>query len=163
MLKEHRNPIPMCAKRVDTLVPIRDSPVGFDLEVGDWVVPNGCGVKPDILFAYRAEIEDYWTGRKELTIAGSNERDGFCRSKKDMWSVFVSAYEAKLHGYDASLNLVLDATKDKVLESRQVDKGEYVLCRVRTVLDDEGKIITAHYGKIYGPIRYGSGNGSIMR
>lgn len=38
--------------------------------------------------------------------------------------------------------------------------------RVRTVLDDEGNIVSARYGKIYGPIEYGesdSGSGGKIR
>jgi hypothetical protein len=157
VLKERRNPVPMCAKSVDESVPIRDAPVGFDLEKGDWVAPHGKGTKTDLVFTYQAQIKDYWTGKKELVITCTNRLDGFYRAQKDMWSDLQSTYEAVPDDYQASVRLVLDATKQKVLESQGIGRSEYLVCRVRTVLDDKGNIVSAHYGKIYGPIEYGAG------
>ena len=38
---------------------------------------------------------------------------------------------------------------------QRLGDSEYLVFRVRTVLDDKGNIISARYGKIYGPIEYG--------
>jgi hypothetical protein len=147
----------MYAKNVDVSISVRDALVGFDLEVGDWVAPHGKGTKADLLFTYQAQIKDYWTGIKQLVIACTNRLDGFYRVQKEMWSDLQSTYGATPDGYQASVNLILDATKDKVLKSEGIKESEYLVFRVRTVLDDKGNIISAHYGKIYGPIEYGAG------
>lgn len=157
VLKEHRKPIAMYAKSVDEPIPIRDTSVGFDLEKGDWLAPHGKGTKADVFFTYQAQIKDYWTGRKELIITCTNRLGGFYRAQKDTWSELQTTYEAAPDTYQASVRLVLDATKDQVLESQGVDRSEYLVCRVRTEFDEKGNIVSALYGKIYGPIEYGAG------
>lgn len=163
VLKEVRNPIAMYAKRVDAPVPVRDVPVGFDLEVGDWVVPHGVGKQADVYFTYKADAQDFWTGSYELTIACSNSMDGLVRTNKDAWSEFLSAYEAPGDGYDSRVVLSLDITKEKVLKKELFGAEEYLLLRVRTVLDDKGDIVIARYGKIYGPIEFGVGKEHHIR
>ena len=157
VLKEHRQPIAMYAKSVDTTIPARDAPIGFDLDAGDWVAPYGKGNKADIFFTYRSDIKDFWTGRKELVIACTNRMEGFCRAQKDMWSGLNSAYDAPTGDYQPTVDLILDATKYKVLKSEGISRSEYLAFRVRVLLDDKGKIISAQYGKIYGPVDYGAG------
>jgi hypothetical protein len=163
VLKEQRNPIPMYAKPVDTTVPLRDSGVGFDFEVGDWVAPHGQGKIPDVHVNFRTTIQDKWTFSKELTIACSNRLDGFCRMKKDTGSEFLSMYEAPTNGYLPVLNFGYNATKYKVLRADELGQSEYLIFRVRTVLDDSGHIVSTHYGKIYGPIEYGAGKDQRFR
>ncbi|HBA84462.1 MAG TPA: hypothetical protein DCZ95_10245 [Verrucomicrobia bacterium] len=155
VLKERRQPIAMYAKRIDAPVPVRDTPVGFDLEVGDWVLPHGAGKQADVYFTYKANAQDFWTGSYELTIACSNKMDGLVRMRKDMWSEFLSAYEAPNDGYDTGVVLSLDMTKDKILKKDLFGAEEYLIFRVRMVLDDKGNITSARYGKIYGPIEFG--------
>ncbi len=156
VLKERRNPVAMYAKPVDTVIPVKDLAVGFDLEAGDWVAPYGKGKSQDILFTYRSQIQDYWTGVKELFIACSNKKDGFYRAKKDVWSKLRSIYEAPTNDYQSSIHLINEGTKDKVLKLENLDESEYLVFRVRTVLDEKGNIVSARYGKIYGPIKYGA-------
>ena len=72
-----------------------------------------------------------------------------------MWSEFTSAYEAGTDGYQHGLDLILDATKDRILKKEEIDRAEMLVFRVRTVIDDMGTIGSARYGKIYGPIEYG--------
>jgi len=66
--------------------------------------------------------------------------DGFSRAQKDMWSGLYSAYEAPADDYPASVNLILDATKERILKSEGINESEHLALRVRTVLDDKGKI-----------------------
>ncbi|OGV82148.1 MAG: hypothetical protein A2340_13825 [Lentisphaerae bacterium RIFOXYB12_FULL_60_10] len=163
ILKESRHPVAMYAKPVNTAVPQLDSAVGYDLEAGAWVAPHGQGNKSDLLITYRSTIQDKWTFTKELSIACTNKMDGFCPMPKDMWSAFRSAYEAPTNGYQPVVNLVYDATKYKVLKVEELDRSEYIIFRVRTVLDDKGNIVSAHYGKLYGPIQYGEGKDQRLR
>ena len=157
VLKEERNPTAMYAKSVDVPIPAQDVPIPFDFEVGDWVIPRGKGVRADVLFEYHSDIKDFWTGKKELAIACTNRVDGFLIAQKDMWSDFKSAYEAPGDEYQPTVHLILDATKDKILKSEQIQESQYLTFRVRSKLDDKGTLISANYGKIYGPIDYGAG------
>jgi len=157
VLKEKRNPTAMYARHVDVAIPVRDQPIAFDLEVGDWVAPYGKGSGEDFCFTYRSDIKDFWTGRKELAIACTNRMDGFYRAQRDTWSEYESVYEAAENGYSGTVSLILDATKDRVLKSEGIDEREYLVFRVRTVIDEKGGVIRANYGKIYGRVEYGVG------
>lgn len=163
VLKEVRDPIAMYAKRVDAPVPIQDRPVGFDLEVGDWVAPHGEGKQPDLLFTYKAEVQDFWNGALELIIACTNKLDGFIRTKKDMASDLVSAYEALGSRYEPEIQFAFVTTTDRDLKVEKMGSEEYLTFRVRTLLDDEGNIVSARYGKIYGPIEFGVGKEHHVR
>ena len=155
VLKEHRIFLPMFAKNVDTQMPIQDAPVGFDLEVGDWQSPHGKGEKADILFAYSATIHDFWNYSNQLVVACSNKMNGLYRDSKDMWSDFYSTYEANSNGYQPQFVFSFVTTKEKKLRDQRLEPSEYLIFRIRTVLDDKGNIVSAQYGKIYGPIEYG--------
>lgn len=163
VLKEHRNPIAMYAKHIDEPVPVRDTPVGFDLEVGDWTVPHGKGKQIDLLLTYKAKVQDYWNGSLELIIACTNQMDGFCRVQKDMSSNFRSVYEAASVGYHPEVQFAFVTTTDKDLKVEKMGDAEYLTFRVRTVLDDKGNIVRARYGKIYGPIEFGVGKNHHVR
>jgi len=147
----------MYAENVDAVIPVKDIAVGFDLEAGDWVEPYGKGKTQDILFTYRLQIQDYWTGKREIFIACTNKMDGFQRLKKDMWSEFYSIYEAPTNDYQSFIHLINEGTKDKVVKLEKLDRTEYLVFRVRTILDEKGNIVSAKYGKIYGPFDYGVG------
>lgn len=163
VLKEYRNPIAMYAKNTDGPVPVRDVPVGFDLEVGDWVAPHGQGKHPDFYITYKAKTQDLWTGSYELDLVCSNRLDGFYRAEKDMWSELRSPYETPSDGYRTQVVLSLDRTKYKILKNEQFGESEYLTFRVRTVLNDKGNIVSAQYGKIYGPIEFGVGKEHHIR
>lgn len=174
VLKERRNPIAMYAKNVDVSIPVRDVAVGFDLEKGDWIAPHGAGKEADVFFTYKANAQDFWTGSYELTIACTNKLDGLFRTQKDlkgdihattylMGSELLSTYEAPTNGYQAQVVLCLDITKDKILKKELFGDAEYLMFRVRTVLDDKGNIVRARYGKIYGPIEFGVGKEHHVR
>jgi len=163
VLKERRKPIAMYVKYVDQPVPVRDRPVGFDLEVGDWVAPHGQGKHSDFYLTYKAEAQDLWTGSYELDLLCSNRLEGFYRAEKDMWSELRSCYEAPSDGYRTQVVLCLDRTKYKILKKEQFGESEYLAFRVRTLLDDKGNLVSAMYGKIYGPIEFGVGKEHHVR
>ena len=48
VLKRVIDPVPMVRREVETHLPRLDTPVGFDLEAGDWVAPDGKGVAADV-------------------------------------------------------------------------------------------------------------------
>lgn len=76
VLKRVIDPVPMAYRKVSAVFPRLDEPVGFDLEVGDWVEPDGKGKIADAWF--RAERR--WVSREDfdfkVTAAFSNALDG---------------------------------------------------------------------------------------
>lgn len=155
VLKEHRNPIAMNAKNVDVVIPVQGTPIGFDLEQGDWVAPYGQGRRSDFVLLYAATYEGPQTFSKCLELTFSNAKDGLQVLPLDRSTEFMSVYDAPESGYDSTLTLERERTRTKIVKSHELGKDQYLVFRVRTVTDKEGKITSANYGKVYGPIEYG--------
>jgi len=156
VLKEKKNPIPMYAKSVSTTCPERGKPVGYDLLVGDWVAPYGKGEVSDFVFTVEGEYNapaNKWT---RMTLGFSNSVDGVQEFKSDALkgqSELMSGYLAPTNGYmniyDYRMIVLPDLEKRINVFPR---KDMHFYFRIRTQTDDEGKIINAYYGKIYGDI-----------
>jgi hypothetical protein len=145
----------MYAKNVDAFIPTQDTPSGFDLEFGDWVAPYGKGKKADLLIIYHAKIEDILNFSNQLVIACNNKLDGLQRARKEIESSLLSTYEAPIDGYQQQMVLTINRTKHTIIMHEEIGDKEYLIFRTRTVLDEKGNIVSAQYGKIYGPIEYG--------
>jgi len=133
MVKKVGKPIAMYAKSVNLGVPVFNRPVGFDLEAGDWVIPNGKGVTTDFLFTVT---------NSTLVVSFPNADDGIQGFTRD-WNLGVSrllsAHEGPIDGYQSTYEQTKMPNPDRIY-----------YFRVRTKVDDRGNIVSAHYGKIYG-------------
>jgi len=148
-LKKVINPIPMYAKSVNLGMPVFDKPAGFDLIVGDWVAPYGKGTSADILFTAhldkRAQLDfDY-----KLTVNFPNKGDGIQMFSTPDNSGLRSPYEAPDNGYQPEVVRENNERPDKIIKYDNNPNGNYFV-RVRTMLDENGNVKSALYGKIYG-------------
>jgi hypothetical protein len=133
MLKKIGKPIAMYAKSVNLGVPVFNKPVGFDLEVGDWVAPNGKGATTDFVFTVT---------NSTIFVSFPNAGDGIQGFTRD-WNLGVSgllsSHEAPADGYQPQYE-----------QTHMPNPNRIYYFRVRTVLDSKGNILSTHYGKIYG-------------
>ena len=151
VLKEKRDPVAMYAKYVDEPIPARDQALGFDLEKGDWVAPHGQGARSDLIITYTATYDGPQTFAKRFELSFSNPRDGVQAFALDRTSEFMSRYTAPEEDYSSTLVDEQARTRTKILKSSEIEKGQYLVLRVRSVTNEQGKIVSANYGKIYGP------------
>jgi hypothetical protein len=146
------NPIPMYAKRVNENPPILNQPVGYDLMVSDWIAPYGKGINTDIIFtkvAYRKSGADY---EYKVTVDFKNAGDGiqtYTIPESEKGSGLQSPHEAPIDGYQSQLIKDRSAHPGEPTKSNYDENVKYFF-RVRTVLDENGNVVSAHYGKIYG-------------
>lgn len=162
-LKKIKNPARMYSKSTTPIkVPAYETPVGYDFEKGDWVMPYGKGISGDIIFNFKIErsSEDDWVASYELMF--SNENDGIQEylPSSDDKSVYKWPYEAPDDGYKSEITWSAKnyrqgwGTKHK---SDYKEDRQYIF-RVRTKTDQNGNVIEAKYGKISGDIElYGNG------
>jgi len=154
-LKEKRNPIPMYAKTAKVSLPKRNEPFGFDFKAGDLVKPHGKGEQADLFF--RCNIEErghFFDFKTELFVTAVQPEEGIIVNPTET-SQFRSAYEAQESGYEPQYYLVTDRTQAKTLQTIEWNNAEYLTFRSRIVRDDEGNIISSHYGKIVSMRNYG--------
>lgn len=140
MLKKIGKPIPMYAKSITYIdFPAFNQPIGYDLTVGDWIAPYGKGLRADFLFTENhADAKSGYT----ITVSFPNQGDGiqeFTRDSKLGVSSLVSLNEAPVDGYQPKYEKTQMSNPDRIY-----------YFRVQTKLDDNGNIVSAHYGKIYG-------------
>ena len=157
VLRPIGKPVALYAKTVQLRIPTLDKPCGFDLEVGDWVAPYGKGMKSDFIFSLHQEDH----GMQDYDVIGElnfkNPLDGLVDApvpEVGKNSKFKWEREAPETGYQPKFPLQNSWHKDKgITRSFKLKDGvwEGYFFRVRTV-EQDGKIVSAHYGKIRGGI-----------
>jgi hypothetical protein len=158
VLKPVLNPTAMYARKVRGLgglpVPEMNKKIGFDLMVGDWVAPYGKGVIADFIFQaekqYQGSPNKPFEAKFALTF--SNEDDGIqsvIASPREGSELRLPRY-APESGYEAKLIRRKYKEEGKPIEGGRKEDQNYFF-RVRTIKQN-GKIVSALYGKIYGDI-----------
>ena len=116
------------------------------------MAPHGKGVRSDIIFHAESDNpDDAFNYNYNLTVTFPNEKDGIqtFTSPEGYGSQLKSAQQAPAAGYDPKWVQTRRRTTDKIIEWNYDTNRKYYF-RVRTVLDKDGNIVSALYGKIYG-------------
>lgn len=162
ILRPIGRPVAMHAKRAQGDVPVLDQPCGYDLEKGDWVSPHGKGKKSDLTFNVRRDYKDRNDFTLEAEVTFAQPLDGLVRMQAPLYarnSEFRWERSAPETGYTASHqisfisrkypNYVDRKTSFDLEKTKELEQGYFL--RVRTV-EENGRIISANYGKITGDI-----------
>ena len=162
VLKPIVNPIPMYARQMGELpealsAPVLNAPVGFDLRAADWVAPYGKGSVGDLIFTVTQSVP--FTNANQpfdvtATVSFSNTGDGIqsVRAPINKGSELRLPRYAPQDGYQATLmKEVKRPARGQPIDSGTQEDQNYFF-RVRTVVDENGKIKSALYGKIIGDI-----------
>jgi hypothetical protein len=152
-LRRILNPIPIYSLKVNRDVPLRDTDIGFDLFMGDYVAPHGTGKDKDIRFVLSASERGKRDYDSKLTIFFSNEMDGispFRPTPRFHGSTFRSDYRVPLDGFSRSWVISRTRHPGAAEQSNYDPQKHGYFFRIRTQVDANGKIVSANYGKIYG-------------
>ncbi|HXB61074.1 MAG TPA: hypothetical protein VNU95_15990 [Candidatus Acidoferrales bacterium] len=158
LLKKIGKPIPLYVKRLKAQVPILDKPVGFDLMAGDWVAPYGKGIKTDIIFNAQTEKRSEFDWDSKLTVSFPNPGDGIQEFNAPVLlqdapmgqSDLRSSHEAPAEDYQPQWVQTISCRPHRGGYSGNRDPNHNYFIRVQTVLDENGNVKSALYGKIYG-------------
>lgn len=139
-------------------LPGKDKEYGYDLIAEDWVKPYGQGTYSDFIFKLAGQA----TGRREydytLTLTFSNDGDGI--QKYTAQPIYGSRlrlpHQAPFEGYQSELVQRQASTFERFIANDFPEDRNYFF-RVRTQKDEEGNIVSALYGKIYGNIGFAFG------
>lgn len=150
VLKKIGQPIAMYAKKEDAKMPKENKPVGFDLMAGDWVAPDGTGKTADLLFTVHRKITSPQEFDADLKLTFPNAGDGVVvvPPAPDTGSPLVMPRPAPEGGYQAERQW----RYHNFSERPESVLGYFF--RVRTVLDENGNVKSALYGKIQGDVRF---------
>lgn len=140
---------PQC---VDAKIPALDKWLPFDLEEFDWVEPIGCGRHEDVLVKFSHRKDGVWdqSSTMELSFTNNPYAGAYVRTK-DEWSELKSDKRARTNETFSSKFVFGEKInpngKDDV---HWLDEDSYLVYRTRTKVDENGRLVAAHYGKVYG-------------
>lgn len=151
VLKKIVNPVPMICKRLRTNVPKLNEPFGFDLEIGDWVKPDGKGNTKDILFSATRRMASRRDHEVRVKIAFSNDLDGcqefISANPHDIniiTSELIPLQVSPITGYTNEIALWQSAVPEQPFK-RSWQKNRNYVFRIRSKIDTTGKLVEANY------------------
>lgn len=169
VLNKILNPIPLCChnSRTSFRIPVYNEWVGFDFERFDFVRPHGQGLEKDMMlrFALDNPSRDDYHMTMEVSFT-NNPYAGIYELPRNKSSELESVYHADTNAfYQQSIAYRFDRCPGKVPRyTQQLTSQNYLVFRTRTMVDAEGKLVSAHYGKIYGDWNFvGPGGMSMAR
>jgi hypothetical protein len=142
----------MYAARLWGNPPATNRPVAFDLSIGDWIAPYGKGRSSDIIFTRNVNMRSKRDYDQKLIIGFPNSGDGIREFKvpdDQRYCGLLSPYEAPSGGYIPEIVRESSEHPGQPMTLDFDNKRNYFI-RVRTVLDEQGNVKSALYGKIYG-------------
>lgn len=146
------NPVPMYVRNRSFEIPEHNKEIGFDLMKADWVIPYGQGTQADFIVKVEMiynNIDDY---DATLTMTFPNPYDGIQLYKEDPGGIFdVGSWyrlprNAPSDGYKNTLT-IRKATSSRGYYARETEDENHIF-RVRSEVDEDGKLKRAMYGKI---------------
>lgn len=154
VLKKIKNPIEMvkAPRRINKAISFGDW-YGYDLVLNDWIVPYGKGEQSDVLvrlgFNAKNDTSDFCT-TMDLCFT-NNPYCGVYRKSKDIMSEFKSDYAADTNDvYKTEVSFKFERNPHQPMIDTRLDRDSYLVFRIRARVDEEGRLISAHYGKVYG-------------
>jgi len=171
-LRKKGNPIAMFEKEIQGLqIPALDRPVGFDLELGDWVSPYGRGTTGDFVFLAHSAMTNEQEYISSVFLTFSNQDDGLIIKRihwRNDYGLMLPAMAPEV-GYSNQWEFVLNVHYDALSRTRRAlsnaSEDDNFYLRVRTKTATNGRIQSATYGKIHRGIlhrpEYPSGKASV--
>ena len=138
-------------------IPIFKEWLGFDLEVFDWVAPYGKGQNKDVLLLFSARKEKYNNFEYHMDVSFTNQLyGGAYKSKKDDFSDFKTPYKANTNKMFQQSFSFVESSKPSLPKVWNFLRNDSCLVfRTRTKVDNEKRLISAHYGIILGDWTFG--------
>ena len=169
-LREKRNPTALYAKRQIIDMPVLGPPIGYDFFVGDLVWPGHKGKEAHIYLQVDTlpppqdvspRIRDRFF-HHVLTVSFPNEGDGILFTDPHLpgqYSKFKSHYLAPASGYQSS-GKIEHYLSEEGYRGVNLRRDSYLV--IRSVIDNEGNVLTANYCKILPGFYVGFRHGELV-
>lgn len=161
------NPVPMYVRDKTFKLPAFGKEIGFDLEKADWVIPYGQGMQADFIFKVVQRFENMDNYDATMILTFSNPFDGIQVVKDDGGGDFDAGSQYRLPRTAPDTGYLPIMQKriswgSTGMHSDMEDDNNYIF-RVRSEVDENGKLKQAMYGKIRGELRYAVGDGGKIK
>ena len=134
-------------------IPVFGEWVGFDLEDGDFLPPYGSGRHEDVSLRFKSDVRkrriDY-TYVMDVCFT-NNPYGGAYIMKEDACSDLKTEYLADTNAnYRSVWSFATESIADLPVKYSYLDHDSYLVFRTRTRVDENGRLVGAHYGKVRG-------------
>jgi len=153
VLKRIIEPISMKQRELIAIFPRLDEPIGYDLEIGDWIFPDGKGEITDILLKAERQYVSANDYSVNLFAKFAGEHNGiqpFYVHRQSANEFYRSELRtppiAPLTGYINTYERFARQLPTEKKSNFSYDRTIGWIFRIRTELDENGEIITANYG-----------------
>ncbi len=142
----------------------RSAEMFFDCEKGDWLPPYGKGLTGDLKLTHSFECKDSKRPkaayRKVIRIEAVGPGNGFLRDTCNWYDGLPGAYqvpsEARFEDEPITAIYCWKWEDGGSAGTREFDQSTYCLLRLRTRLSEDGRVMGAHYGKLFFHVGVGS-------
>jgi len=133
--------------------PRLDEPIGYDLEVGDWVFPDGKGKISDVFLTATGFYNKQTDSSIAVSVEFAGEHNGIqsfyypkAKTSTPLRSELPPPVIAPESGYTKTLELYRHHKPNEYYAISSDDENRRWLFRIRTEVDENGKIVSANYG-----------------
>ena len=151
IVKRKKKPVEMRSLHYTPIaVPATNVWLGIDLESFQWTHPHGSGKYEDMLLRFNYEMHDkYAVQWATMDVSFTNNPyAGFYVLPQDAYSELKSPYHANTNAVFSQTRTFRHEFFNKYINA--IGEGDCMIFRTRTHVDDDGDMVSAHYGKIYG-------------
>lgn len=151
VVKRKRNPVEMASLHyMPIAVPATNVWLGIDMESFQWTQPYGNGKHDDMLLRFNYEKHDRYAVKwATMDISFTNNPyAGFYVLPQDVYSEMKSPYHANANAVFSQTHTFRHEFFNKYIDA--IGASDCMIFRTRTRVDENGNLISAHYGKIYG-------------
>jgi len=151
IVKRKKNPVAMASLHYTPIaVPATNVWLGIDMESFQWTQPYGNGKHEDMLLRFNYEKRDrYAVQWATMDISFTNNPcAGYYVLPQDNYSEMKSPYHANTNTVFSQAHTFRHEFFNKYVDA--IGAGDCMIFRTRTRVDENGNLISAHYGKIYG-------------
>ncbi len=131
-------------------VPATNVWLGIDMESFQWTHPHGNGKHEDMLLRFNYEKRDKYAvqwATMDVSFT-NNQHAGYYVLPQDAYSEMKSPYHANTNAVFSQTHTFRHEFFNKYVDA--IGAGDCMIFRTRTHVDENGNLISAHYGKIYG-------------
>ncbi len=162
VVKRKKKPVDMKWHNGIFRAPATNVWIGLDLETGQWCEPYGAGKFQDVKVRFSGEVIDHFTWDTVTEMSFANiPYAGYYEIPKDGYSDMKSCYAASTNDasyIDRAMTFISHGARGISPNRQTTDRlpeDKYIVFRTRCVVDEEGKFVSAHYGKICGEMKGG--------
>lgn len=152
VLKKIKNPYAVkvfAGEQCHRKIPVFEQWLPFDMGVSDWLAPYGKGKYSDVLLRFERKIVERggFAFSMEACFTNNPYAGVYCKTLDESSDLKTDYHADTNANYCANYRFLYDVINKGPAKKMGCERNSYLVFRTRTRVDENGKLIGAHYGK----------------